>query len=83
MLKLKQRLRNWRHKVAGTKAGGLKAAQSNKKKYGKDYYTNLGKRGGSAAHPMGRGFQLSDKAAEAGRKGGKISKRGKAKKEVE
>lgn len=69
--------------MAGTKEGGLKAAQSNKKKYGKDYYRNLGKRGGSAAHPMGRGFQLSGKAVVAGRKGGKISKRGKAKKEVE
>lgn len=69
--------------MAGTKAGGLKAAESMKKKYGKDYYRNLGKRSGSAARPMGRGFQLSGKAAEAGRKGGKISKRGKAKKEVE
>ena len=69
--------------MAGTKEGGLKAAQSIKKKYGKDFYRNLGQRGGSAAHPMGRGFQLSGKAAEAGRKGGKISKRGKAKKEVE
>ena len=70
--------------MTGTKEGGLKAAQSIKKKYGKDYYRNLGKRGGSAAHTMGTGFAANHElAAAAGRKGGKISKRGKAKKEVE
>lgn len=66
--------------MSGTKAGGLKAAATNKKKYGKEYYKNLGVIGGSAAHPNGRGFEISGKAVEAGRKGGKISKRGKAKK---
>lgn len=66
--------------MSGTKAGGLKAAKKNKEKFGEDFYKNLGKKGGSADHPKGRGFQLSGKAREAGRKGGKISKRGKAKK---
>lgn len=65
--------------MSGTKAGGAKAAKTNKKKYGKDFYRELGRRGGKAGHPEGRGFQISGKAVEAGRKGGKISKRGKAK----
>lgn len=65
--------------MAGTKTGGAKAAKTNKKKYGKDFYKELGRRGGKAYHAGGRGFQISGKAVEAGRKGGKISKRGKAK----
>lgn len=66
--------------MAGTKAGGLKAAETNKKLHGKDFYKTIGSKGGAADHPNGRGFQLSGKAREAGSKGGKISKRGKAKK---
>lgn len=69
--------------MSGTKAGGAKAAETNKNKYGKDFYKNIGKQGGSAYHPQGRGFQLSGLASEAGKKGGKISKRGKAKKCLE
>ena len=66
--------------MSGTKAGGQKAAKTNKERFGKDFYKSIGSKGGSADHPKGRGFQLSGKAREAGRKGGKISKRGKAKK---
>lgn len=65
--------------MSGTKTGGVKAAKTNKEKYGDDFYSNLGKIGGKADHPNGRGFQINGKAVEAGRKGGKISKRGKAK----
>ena len=32
--------------MAGTKEGGLKAAATNKKKYGKNFYAQLGARGG-------------------------------------
>ena len=32
--------------MAGTKAGGLKAAATNKAKYGKDFYSRIGKKGG-------------------------------------
>lgn len=66
--------------MVGTLKGGAKTRQTVYEKYGKDYYVNMGKIGGKAPHPKGRGFQLSGKASEAGRKGGLISKRGKAKK---
>ena len=30
--------------MAGTKAGGVKAAATNKSKYGKDFYSRIGKK---------------------------------------
>lgn len=68
--------------MCGTKAGGLRAAETNKKKYGEDFYVKMGKKGGLAQVP--KGFSMNIKLArKAGRKGGKNSKRGPAKKEVE
>lgn len=68
--------------MAGNRAGGLKAAETNKKKYGEDFYVKMGKKGGLAQVP--KGFSMNPKlASKAGRKGGKNSKRGPAKKEVE
>lgn len=65
--------------MAGTKAGGQKAAATIKKKYGKDFYAEIGRKGGQNGHTGG--FAANPELAkEAGRKGGKISKRGKAKK---
>ena len=65
--------------MAGTKEGGKKAAKTNKKLHGKNFYRELGRLGGKACVP--KGFALNiERAKEAGRKGGKISKRGKAKK---
>lgn len=32
--------------MAGTKAGGLKAAQTNKAKHGADFYAKIGAKGG-------------------------------------
>lgn len=32
--------------MAGTRAGGLKAAAKNKSKYGKGFYSRIGKKGG-------------------------------------
>ena len=32
--------------MAGTKAGGLKAARTNKEKYGDDFYREMGRKGG-------------------------------------
>ena len=32
--------------MAGTKAGGAKAAATNKAKYGKDFYSRIGQKGG-------------------------------------
>lgn len=70
--------------MAGTKAGGKKAAETNKKRYGKDYYSKLGHRGGTAEHYYPRGFEAMDreKHLEASAKGGRNSKRGKAKDEL-
>lgn len=64
--------------MAGTKAGGLKAAATNKARYGKDWYANIGRVGGQNGHTGG--FAANPELAkEAGRKGGAISKRGPAK----
>lgn len=61
--------------MAGTKAGGLKASQTCKAKYGDDFYKKAGQKGGRNGHTGG--FASSHElAVEAGRKGGKVSKRG-------
>lgn len=66
-------------KMAGTKAGGRKAAATNKSKYGKDFYAEIGRKGGRNGHTGG--FAANPELAKlAGAKGGRISKRGKAKK---
>ena len=58
--------------MAGTKAGGLKAAATNKKRHGKDFYSRIG--------IMGGGFAANHELARiAGAKGGRKSKRGPAK----
>lgn len=65
--------------MAGTRSGGLKAAATNKDKYGTDFYMNIGRKGGKNGHTGG--FASNPELARiAGQKGGKISKRGKAKK---
>lgn len=64
--------------MAGTKAGGIKAAATNKAKYGEDFYRELGRKGGRNGHTGG--FAANPQLARiAGSIGGKISKRGKAK----
>ena len=66
-------------KMAGTKAGGFKAAQTNKIKYGHDFYAEIGRKGGRNGHTGG--FAANPELAKiAGRKGGLKSKRGPAKK---
>lgn len=37
--------------MAGTKAGGQKAAATTKKKYGKGFYAEIGRKGGKTAIP--------------------------------
>ena len=64
--------------MAGTKAGGKKAAATNKSKYGNDWYSKIGSMGGKAHVIKGFALMTPEKHAEASRKGGKISKRGKA-----
>lgn len=65
--------------MAGTKAGGQKAAATNKAKYGKDFYARIGKTGGKLGHTGGF-FANRELAREAGRRGGRVSRRGAAKK---
>jgi hypothetical protein len=60
--------------MAGTKAGGLRAAATNKKRHGADFYKKLGAKGG--AKGTTGGFYDRDLARTAGALGGKVSKRG-------
>jgi general stress protein YciG len=65
--------------MAGTKEGGKKAAITNKKKYGDNFYAEMGRIGGRNGHTGG--FASNPELAKiAGRIGGKKSKRGPAKK---
>lgn len=60
--------------MAGTLAGGLKAARTNKKKYGKDFFRIIGSKGGQNGHTGG--FAANRELARAaGAKGGRISRR--------
>lgn len=65
--------------MSGSRAGGLKAAETNKQKYGREFYANIGRKGGKACVPKGFARMGIEKIKNAGRKGGTISKRGKAK----
>ena len=62
--------------MAGSKLGGLKAANTNKRRYGNNFYAIIGYRGGTNGHTGG--FAANPELAKkAGAIGGKISKRGK------
>lgn len=73
--------------MAGTKAGGLAAAATNKAKYGDDFYANIGAQGGKKGHTGGFAYallcdceytqDLHKKASCAGAKGGTLSRRTK------
>ncbi len=64
--------------MAGTKAGGKKAAITNKAKHGPDFYAQIGRKGGRNGHTGG--FAANPELAKlAGAKGGRKSKRGPAK----
>jgi len=63
--------------MAGTKAGGMKAAAANKAKYGSDFYAKIGRKGGQLGKTGG--FAANPELARiAGAKGGRISRRKKA-----
>lgn len=61
--------------MSGTKAGGLKAAKTNKLKHGKDFYARIGRMGGRNGHTGGFASMPTWKVQEAGRKGGRKSTR--------
>lgn len=69
--------------MSGTKAGGRKAAETNRLKHGKDFYKNIGKRGGQSSNTGGfasdkigpDGMTGMQRAKIVGAKGGRISSR--------
>jgi hypothetical protein len=63
--------------MAGTKAGGKAAAETNKKKYGADFYARIGASGGQNGHTGGfaAGTEGRERARKYGAIGGKISRR--------
>ena len=71
--------------MAGTRAGGAKAFQTNVAKYGTDFYARigamggkLGKTGGFASAKVGKdGLTGRERARLAGATGGRISRRTK------
>ena len=73
--------------MAGTKLGGIRAAATNKKKYGKEFYALIGRKGGQNGHTGGfaseepgkDGLTGPERAKIAGQKGGVKSKRGPSK----
>lgn len=63
--------------MSGTREGGLKARETNRKKQGDDFYKRIGSKGGKWWGK--KGFALNpDLARTAGAKGGRISRRGKS-----
>ena len=65
--------------MAGTKAGAKKAAATNKARYGENFYATIGRKGGQ--NGTTGGFAANPELARlAGAKGGRISRRGSAKK---
>ena len=62
--------------MSGTKAGGQKAAATNKPLHGSDFYAKIGAIGGKKGRTGG--FAANPALARiAGAKGGRISRRGK------
>ena len=62
--------------MPGTKAGGQRAAETNKKRHGSDFYAKIGATGGKKGRTGGF-YANRELAREAGRKGGLISRRSK------
>jgi uncharacterized protein len=71
--------------MAGTKDGGQRAATTNKKKHGADFYARIGAMGGKKGRTGGfasskvgdDGKTGRERAIEAGRNGGRISRKSK------
>ena len=62
--------------MAGTQAGGKKAAAKNKAKFGADFYAKIGAAGGRKG-TTGGFYANRELARKAGAKGGRISRRTK------
>lgn len=60
--------------MPGTREGGMKAAQTNRKRYGKTFYVRIGAIGGKKS--TGGGFAANPELARiAGAKGGRAKKK--------
>lgn len=66
--------------MGGTKEGARKAALTNLERYGKDFFREIGRKGGQNGHTGGFASMNKEKVRECGRKGGRISRRGPTKK---
>lgn len=65
--------------MAGTKAGGQRAKKTNLERHGKDYFADIGSKGGRV-RGVKKGFAADpERARLAGIKGGARSRRGKRK----
>lgn len=70
--------------MSGTVEGGKKAAATNKRLYGKNFYAEIGRQGGQNGHTGGfasekigdDGLTGFERARIAGAKGGHLSRRG-------
>lgn len=60
--------------MSGNRIGGLKAAQSNKTKFGENFYARIGKIGGAKGHTGGF-YGDYERARVAGTRGGRTSTR--------
>lgn len=67
--------------MAGTKAGAKKAAATNLVRHGKNFYAEIGRKGGRSGNTGGFASN-PELARRAGAKGGRISRRGPAKKSI-
>lgn len=66
--------------MSGTKAGAAKATAKIIEKFGEDYFAIQGSKGGKAPYKGKKGFAANPElASRSGRKGGTISRRGRAK----
>ena len=71
--------------MAGTIEGGRKAAETNKERYGDEFYQTIGSYGGQSGDPSKKGFASQiigrdgmtgrERAREAGSRGGRNSRR--------
>jgi hypothetical protein len=60
--------------MAGTRTGGVAAADTNRKKFGADFYKAIGAKGGRKGHTGGF-YGNPELASRAGKVGGRISRR--------
>lgn len=68
--------------MAGNRKGGKKAAKTNIERHGEDFYRRIGAIGGRNGHTGG--FAANRELARiAGKKGGRISRRGPVKKDTD